>query len=188
MSKIDDWAPRIRGPRELAAYDGSTTDAERRAKRLDAIAKAAYNNLRAYSNCCRSTLWALQTHLRLGGDDPLKASATLAGGIAGTGETCGAVIGALMGLGLGIASADVQELDRYVAARDAARRFVERFTERFGSTRCYELQEAIVGWRCDDPSLADRWLAADGPIACAAFCAEAARIAAELILDHDEAP
>jgi hypothetical protein len=116
MSKIDDWAPRIRGPRELAAYDGSTTDAERRAKRLDAIAKAAYNNLRAYSNCCRSTLWALQTHLRLGGDDPLKASATLAGGIAGTGETCGAVIGALMGLGLGIASADVQELDRYVAA------------------------------------------------------------------------
>ena len=182
MSGIEELAPRIRGPQERAAYDGSAAPTERRAKRLDAVAKAAFNNLRAYSNCCRSTLWALQTHLRLDAPDVLKASTTLAGGIGGTGETCGAVIGALMAIGLAQGSLDTEDLESDRAAREAARRFVERFTERFHSTRCYGLQEATIGWRCDDPSLEEKWLAADGPLACASVCAEAARIAADLIL------
>jgi len=38
------------------------------------------------------------------------------------------------------------------------------------------------GRHCDDPNHAEKWLAANGPIACAAVCAEAARIAADLIL------
>jgi C_GCAxxG_C_C family probable redox protein len=185
MSGIEELAPRIRGPRERAAYDGSTGPTERRAKRLDAVAKAAFNNLRAYSNCCRSTLWALQTYLHLDGSDVLNASTTLAGGIGGTGETCGAVIGALMAIGLGQGSSGLEDPESDRAAREAARRFVERFTERFDSTRCYGVQEATVGWRCDDPSLEEKWRAADGPLACAAVCAEAARIAADLILGGD---
>ena len=182
MSTIEEFATDIREPQEHAAYDGSTDAAEVRAKRLDVIAKAAFNNLRAYGNCCRSTLWSLQTHLRLDGPAAFKASATLAGGIGGTGETCGAVIGALMGIGLTVGSTDSLDAERDQCARQAAIVFVERFTARFGSTRCYKVQEATVGWRCDDPSLTEKWLAADGPIACAGVCADAARIAAGIIL------
>ncbi len=184
MTGIDDLAPRIRGPREHAAYDGSTTEEELRAQRLDAIAKTAFNNLRAYSNCSRSTLWALQTHLHLDGADALKAATTLAGGIGGTGETCGAVLGALMGIGLGLAPLEATDLAAQQVARTVAGEFVRRFTDRFGSTRCYDVQEAIIGWRNDDPSKASEWRAAGGPIACASLCAEAARIAAALILDE----
>jgi C_GCAxxG_C_C family probable redox protein len=182
MSRIDEFATDIRGPHERASYDGSADPAEMRAKRLDAIAKAAFNNLRAYSNCCRSTLWALQTHLRLDGPNVLNAATTLAGGIGGTGETCGAVIGALMAIGLGQGSSGLEDLASDRRAREASRRFVERFIERFGSTRCYEVQEATVGWRCDGPSRTTEWRKAEGPVACAAVCAEAARIAADLIL------
>jgi len=182
MSKIDEFATRIRGPHEQAAYDGSTDPSEAHAKRLDAIAKTAFNNLRAYSNCCRSTLWALQVHLQLDSSDALKASASLAGGIGGTGETCGAVLGALMGIGLALGSSDPNDLESAAAAKEASRRFVTRFTERFDSTRCFGVQEATVGRSCDDPSRVAEWHVAEGPVACAAACAEAARIASDLIL------
>ena len=175
MPDIERHITDIRGPHEWAAYDGRTDAAELRAKRLDAAAKAAFNNLRAYSNCCRSTLWALQTHLDLQGDRALRATTALAGGIAGTGETCGAVLGALMALGLSTESPG--------ESRQLAAAFVERFTERYDGTRCYAVQKATIGWCCDDPSLTEKWIAVGGPIACAAVCAEAARIAGALILD-----
>ena len=186
MPEIEDLAPRIRGPREAAAYDGRIDPDELRAKHLDVVAKAAYHNLRAYGNCCRSTLGSLGTHLRLEGAGALRAASTLAGGIGGTGETCGAVIGALMALGLRFGSEAPADLECATCARNAAVRFVERFRERFGSTRCYEIQEATVGWRCNDPSLIEKWIAADGPIACAAVCAEAARLAADLMLEEED--
>jgi len=184
MPKLDRHIADIRGPHEHAAYDGRADEAEVRAKRLDVIAKAAYNNLRAYSNCCRSTLWALLTHLPIEGEDALKASSTLAGGIAGSGETCGAVLGALMAIGCAVGPEDPTE--RGTDARRLASSFVERFVDRFGTTRCYGLQEATIGWRCDDPGLVEKWIAAGGPVACAGICADAAQIAAELILDANE--
>jgi len=184
VTEIGKFVASIDGPHERASYDGSTDSSEARAKRLDVIAKASFNNLRTYGNCCRSTLWALQTHLDLPSEDLLKASTTLAGGIAGTGETCGAVIGALMGIGIALGSADLGDLLSRQTARTAAGLFVQRFTEMFGSTRCYGVQEATVGWCCDDPSLTEKWHAANGPIACAAACAEAARMAANLVLDE----
>lgn len=99
-------------------------------------------------------------------------------GLAAPTETCGAVIGALMGIGLGFGSSNFEDLESYQTAREVSEQFVERFTARFGSTRCYEIQETTVGWRCDDPSRVAEWRAAEGPIG----CAEAARIAADIIL------
>lgn len=185
MSEPRWLAPLIPGPGDRAAYDGSTDSAELHAKRLDAVARAAFGNLRAYSNCCRSTLWALQTHLHLEGPDVLRAASALAGGIAGTGETCGAVIGALMAIGLAIGPQHPTRSD--ASCRPVAARFVERFTTMFGTTRCYGIQEATLGWRCDAPALVEKWRADGGPIACANVCSEAARIAADLILGESDA-
>jgi len=182
MVRVDEFTAGIPGPPERAAYEGSTDPAEARARQLDAIGKAAFNNVRAYANCCRSTLWALTTQLDLDGADSLKASSSLAGGIAGTGETCGAVLGALMAIGLACGPDHPTHSD--APSRTAAARFVERFTERFESTRCYGVQDAAVGWHVDDSSRLPEWIAAGGPIACAGACAEAARIAAEILLDR----
>lgn len=186
MTRIEEFATHIRGPHEHAAYDSSTDAAELRAKQLDAIAKSAFNNLRTYGNCCRSTLWSLQTHLRLDNADILRATATLAGGIGGTGETCGAVIGALMGIGLHLGSLDFCDTQSTQACLAATGQFVKRFTARFDTTRCHGVQKATIGWCCDDPDLMEKWVDDDGPIACAGVCAEAARIAADLILGSED--
>lgn len=154
-----------------------------RERMLDAIARNAFDNLRAYSNCCRATLWALDTHLHIAGRDVLRGTSALAGGIAGTGETCGAVLGPLLALGFALGAADLTDLDADRTVREEGKRFVGRFRDLFGSTRCWEIQEKLVGWRCDDAAKNDAWYAAGGGFACATVCAEAARIAGEVILD-----
>ena len=172
------------GAKEFASYSGEATPEEARLKLLDVIAKSSFNNLRAYSNCCRSTLWAVQTHLRLPEESTLQAGAALAGGIAGTGETCGSVLGGLMAIGQAMGSDGSHDVERDTRAEAAAKAFVESFLETVGSTRCYGVQEALVGWRCDDPSKEKAWREANGPIGCAAACGFAARLAAEKILQQ----
>lgn len=186
MSTFDNLVAQIWSPKEFATYSGKETPEEARLKLLDVIAKSAFNNLRAYSNCCRSTLWAVQTHLRLPEMGTMQASATLAGGIAGTGETCGCVLGALMAIGQALGSDGYHKIERDAHAKAAAKAFVESFLEAVGSTRCYGVQEALVGWRCDDASKTEAWHEANGPIGCAAICGFAARRAAEEILQQLE--
>ena len=169
------WGPKCR--------QDATDGAQASGKYLDAIAVSAFDNLRTYSNCCRSTLHAVQFHLRLPDIGSLKASAALAGGIGGTGETCGAILGGLMAIGLFLGSDDPRDENTQERARQAAKRFVKQILDRYGSTRCHELQEALIGWRLDDPARMEDWRAAGGPIACATICAEAARDAAAIILD-----
>jgi len=86
-----------------------------------------------------------------------------------------------MALRLRAGADDPGDLDAAARARQAAARFVGRFREAFGSTRCYDLQESLVGWHSDDPSLLEKWGAAEGSPACAGICAEAARITADLL-------
>ena len=142
MSTFDKLVTQIWGAEELAAYSGATTPEEVRLKLLDVIAKSAFNNLRAYSNCCRSTLLAVRTHLRLPDPGTIQASSAFAGGIAGTGETCGSVLGGLMAIGQALGSDGYHEVERDVRATAAAKAFVESFQEMVGSTRCYGVQEA----------------------------------------------
>lgn len=88
-----------------------------------------------------------------------------------------------MAVGFALAADDLTNLDADKAVREAGKRCVAQFRELLGSTRCWEVQERIVGWRCDAPSKDDAWKAAGGGLACAAVCAEAARIAGAVILE-----
>ncbi len=180
----DELISSIAGPEQQATYSVDVPPEEARLRQLDAIAKSAFNNLRAYSNCCRSTLWAVQTHLHLPDEGTFRACSCLAGGIAGSGETCGAVLGGMMAIGLALGSDRLPSRARDLPARMSAKAFVGAFVEKMWSTRCFHVQEALIGWRCDDPSKAQAWHDADGPTACAAVCGFAAREAARLILEH----
>lgn len=169
-------------PVREAVYDIITSPPATREKILDAIASDAFTSLQVYGNCCRSTVWAIYTHLRRHEPAILRASAVLAGGIVGTGETCGAVLGGLIVLGESLAIDDLTDQEQYARANAAAKRFIDGMLDRYGSTRCHLVQKAIMGWCCDDPSKAQAWQDADGPTACASVCAAAARLAASLLL------
>ena len=53
-----------------------------------------------YSGCSQSVILALQEGLEVGDLESFKSATVLSGGVARRGETCGALLGALMGLGL----------------------------------------------------------------------------------------
>jgi C_GCAxxG_C_C family probable redox protein len=151
-------------------------------KILDAIATQAFDSLDVYGNCCRSTLWAIQTHLQEEERATLRASSVLAGGICGTGQTCGAVLGGLIAIGESLGPEDFRDAASYQFANANAREFVDEIRDTFGSTNCYDIQKAVMGWCCDDPSKAEAWQESGGPMACAGVCAEASRRAAAIIL------
>ncbi len=153
-------------------------------KILDAIAQTAFNSLAVYGNCCRSTLWAIQTHLRMEASATLRASSVLAGGICGTGETCGAVLGGMIAIGEALGSDDFRDLESYERANANVREFLQKIQERYSSSRCHAIQTSVMGWCCDDPSKAEQWTEAGGPLACAGVCAEASRYAASIILAY----
>ncbi|MEW5827222.1 MAG: C-GCAxxG-C-C family (seleno)protein [Candidatus Bipolaricaulota bacterium] len=172
------WAPRRRVPVE------STAPEEARDRQLDATARAAFDHLRAYGNCARATLWAVATHLGIPAPDAVRAMLGLCGGIAGTGGTCGGVIGGLAALGLGLGSADLMDAAGQQLVRTASAEFVAEFRKTFGSALCFEVQEGLVGFRNDNPSKEPAWKAAGGCVACALVCGEAARSAARIVLDR----
>ncbi|UCF09906.1 MAG: C_GCAxxG_C_C family protein, partial [Candidatus Bipolaricaulota bacterium] len=77
----------------------------------------------------------------------LRASAVMAGGICGTGETCGVVLGGLLAIGDALGNDDFRDFETYKEVIASARAFVDRLLERYGSTRCHDIQEAMLGWR-----------------------------------------
>jgi hypothetical protein len=88
-----------------------------KAKLIDAVSISAYNNDRAYEGCARCVLAAINEHLRLtpeeGFNECIKASTALAAGVARMGETCGALLGGIMALGLEFGSEDMSLFQRY---------------------------------------------------------------------------
>jgi len=177
---VQSWVPAREGDYEQFPPIPSTQD-----KVLDAIAQSAFSSLRTYGNCCRTVLWAIQVHLRREEPATLRAASVLAGGICGSGKTCGTVLGGLIAIGQSLGSFDFGDLETYSDANAAAGRFVKLVTERYGSTDCFDIQTSIMGWSCDDPSKGEEWMRAGGSEACAGVCARVARIAAGVILEAE---
>lgn len=167
-------------PRRCANYDPATPPAARD-KVVDAIGWLAFCSLAVYGNCCRSTLWAIQTHRRREEPATLRASSVLAGGLGGLGETCGAVLGGLLAIGEASGSEAFDDLAAYDLANRKAKRFLEEMRALYGSTRCWDIQKAVMGWSCDSPAKLPEWQRAGGPTACAHVCAQAARRAAQVL-------
>ena len=76
---------------------------------LDRIEETARNYERDYHGCSRCVLLSLQKHLNLGNDLTFQASTPLAGGVAMRGETCGALLGGLLAVGLVTASKEIED-------------------------------------------------------------------------------
>jgi C_GCAxxG_C_C family probable redox protein len=175
-------------PEETARYNTREEKAGSKAKTLDRVAKAAYDNNRAYEGCARCVLHALQTHMRILKDEKafaatLKSSTALSAGVARKGETCGAMIGALMAVGLETGTESLDDFDGYVDTMRAASKIFDRFKEKYGTVKCSEIQEQLFGRSINffKEKEAEWWYRNEGLDKCPGVCAVAARLAAEEI-------
>jgi C_GCAxxG_C_C family probable redox protein len=133
-------------------------------------------------NCAQTSFAVLRDEFDLDGDQILRALTPFPG-IALRGETCGAVIGSLMALGLEFGRDDLSDWRGYIGSLPSARRFCMRFEEENGSTKCATILEDKLGRNYD---LADRtealeYASSGGPEACSEVVASAVMIASEAI-------
>jgi len=159
----------INYPKETAQYDTRSERMASTGKILDRIAEAAYDNDRAYEGCAHCVLASLQDHLHLLDDDKaykavLKAGTALAAGVARRTETCGALTGAIMAVGLVEGAKRKDDAEGYVRAMKAAADVFERFKTSYGIVKCFEIQEKLFGRRYDffNPKDSEAWYKDNG--------------------------
>ncbi len=87
-------------------------------------------------NCSQAVFSAFASRLGLSEEMALKLSSPFGGGIARQGQTCGALTGALMVLGLQYGNVNPQDKE---ATYQMAGEFVCRFQERHGAILCRDL-------------------------------------------------
>ena len=161
-----------------------------------ASTKAA-SALSQYGGCSQAVLGALQEVFGIGDVESFRAGTILSAGVARRGETCGAIIGALMALGVARGRSQMSDKQAYSQAMDDAQDVVEAFksgVERqfnlstpLQSTMCPAIQTGIYGrsFRFTEPSerTAFNDAGGHGPNGCAAVCGIAAAAAARKILE-----
>ncbi|MBM3190385.1 MAG: C_GCAxxG_C_C family protein [Chloroflexi bacterium] len=90
-------------------------------------------------NCAQAVLCAYAPHFGLAPEMAMRLAAPFGGGMARLGETCGAVTGALMVIGLQLGNATAEDQESKERTYQLVREFVQRFAARHGSVKCREL-------------------------------------------------
>ena len=138
-------------------------------------------------HCAQSSFMALKEQNGLGGEEVVRALTPLTG-IAERGETCGAVTGPLMAMGLifGRNEHQLGDWDTYRASLVPAGKFCDRFEKAFGSTMCHEIQKGTFGrcYQLTDPEELKEFQEADATGHCTEVVKKAVRLAAGVILDE----
>jgi C_GCAxxG_C_C family probable redox protein len=165
------------------------------AEKVKSIRAKAHAN-ESMSGCSQAVLAALQEGLSIGDTQSLKAATAFAGGMARRGESCGALVGALMALGLEEGRDKLEDLSRLQSTIPDGYALSEEFMHRLEkeydmkkplpSTLCRDLQQAIYGrsWNLADPAQRTDFInsGGHGDAGCLKVCGIAAEVAAEFIL------
>ena len=106
-------------------------------------------------------------------------------GVARKCEICGALLGALMTVGLERGTERLNDFDGYVDTMVAASEVFDRFRNKYGTVKCFEIQEQLLGRSVDffNDEYAEWWYEHGGLDKCPGFCSVAAIIAAEKIIE-----
>ena len=165
-------------------------------ERIQRVKRRALEN-DFHSGCSQSVLGALQEEFGIGNKESFKAATALSGGVARQGETCGAIIGALLALGLVIGREKMENEEAYkammppaIAVRTKFREELKRqfgFKEELESTLCRDIHEKLYGrsfYLADDEERR-AFLDAGGhsETGCPKVCGIAAQVAAEKMLE-----
>lgn len=141
-----------------------------------------------YHGCSQMTLKALQDVLGLGDGDVFKAASALAGGVARSGEVCGALLGALMAVSLAFGRSRLEpttESIGYRRAMEIGYVVFDEFKKNFGSVRCRDIHVRLFGkyYNLRDPKELEEFILSGNINKCSDVVALAARIAAKAILE-----
>jgi C_GCAxxG_C_C family probable redox protein len=140
-------------------------------------------------HCAQSSFVAMKELFGLKGEQVVKALTPLPG-IAERGETCGAVTGPLMAMGL-IYGRNIYQLDNwdlYQESLTPAGEFCNQFEEAFGTTLCHEVQQGKFGrcYRLTDPGELQEFQNDGATEKCSEVVREAVHLAAGIILDDKQ--
>lgn len=158
---------------------------------LDRIEREAAAYLVEMHGCARCTLLAIAHNLDIAEDDcidtALRAGITLSGGIAGTRNHCGALLGGIMAIGIEAIKGSPRKANaaEKQAASDASKLFYRRFEREIGHALCRDIRDVALGRPFDtsDPDEARKYEEAGGVQMCGRVVGKGARMAAETILE-----
>ncbi|MCR5611662.1 MAG: C-GCAxxG-C-C family protein [Clostridiales bacterium] len=95
-------------------------------------------------NCAQATLCAFADRIGIDEKTLRRVASDFGGGMSGTRETCGAVTGMLMALGLIKGYDDVTDTEAKHRLYDEGRGLIDDFTAEFGTVTCAELSSAVA--------------------------------------------
>jgi len=143
--------------------------------------KEALEYFRNKFNCSQSVLTPFGTEFNLSADECLKIATAFGGGMGRQQQTCGAVTGALMAIGLkygkGINDDEVKKQFTYSKTRE----FFEEFIKLHGSTNCRELLDGLNMTDPEDHKIIMERKLFD--IKCEEYVASAVKITERLLKD-----
>ena len=159
----------------------------------DLVEQASRNAMdaeRQFWGCSQAVLGSLQETLSIGDSESFKAGTILSAGVARRGETCGALIGGLMALGIACGRNQMADKEAYNQAMDHAQDVVDAFKAgiqaRYGlpepieTTLCPEIQTRLYGrsFRFTEPAERKAFNDQGGhnPAGCPTVCAIAAEV------------
>jgi len=156
----------------------------------ESVKERAYNYERQYHGCSQCPLLALQEYLGLEDELTFKAASSLCGGLAFSGNTCGALSAGVMVLGMKYGRANIEEgLAGLVKGMLPAHRLVKWFEGEFGTTVCRELSglqmdEELLKARAAAPEAMEAALPAELIEKCSQIVGKTAEKVAELISEE----
>ena len=166
-------------------------------KIIEEVSRKAGDQFETRINCAQSTLAALQEEFDLGGGKDVIKAAAFMPGLAARKEACGAMMGALLALGLALGIENIssgtmtpEAAEKKYRARDKARKFCETFKAELGSTTCGDIRVKIMGpeyvnYDNQDSKWRERYIKEGGPKKCRVPVEAGARIAAAILLEEE---
>ena len=141
-----------------------------------------------YRSCALASFAALNEQFNLKADPAtLRALMPFTGGIAGKGETCGAVSGAMLALGFFFGPMDQKGKAMFPPSWINGGVFMDKFKKEYSSTRCWEVQKHLYGRYFDSSKPEDLKLfmeVSQKTPNCLDVTKKAVLIAAEIILEN----
>jgi C_GCAxxG_C_C family probable redox protein len=137
-----------------------------------------------YPNCAEMSFVTMADYLKLDVDVADFARALTAfPGIGRTGETCGAVTGALLAIGLAIGPTEPMDAAGNQATEMVGHKFAKSVSAALGSTSCADIIEGMTGTRYDlaDPEDAQKYLDEGGLQKCVGAVITTLTIGAEVV-------
>jgi len=96
-------------------------------------------------NCAQAVFATFAPDLGLDRETALKIASGFGGGMGRSGQTCGAVSGALMVIGLSFGYTDNTDYETKAECYELVHRFITQFTELHGTVNCSQLLGCDIG-------------------------------------------